>query len=135
MLNIFMKNQKVMKAIKLILIVFGLASVLSLSAQTFAEQPTVHMQSTSSMVGSGSELPQAAMSGVYTTYDNQAISGPKRIGGGQGGSGDIENPDDVYGTPIGDTPWALMLLLAGGYAICAWRKNKSDSRLAPPEKK
>ena len=133
-----MKNQKVMKAIKLILIVFGLASVLSLSAQTFAEQPTVHMQSTSAMVGSGSELPQAAVSGTYTTYNPQGnpsylSSGPRR-----GAADDDTPPVDPPGpneNPIGDTPWALMLLLAAGYAICAWRKNKSVSRLAPPEKK
>jgi len=140
MLNIFMKNQKVMKAIKLILIVFGLASVLSLSAQTFAEQPSMQMHSTSAMMGSGSELPQAAISGVSTTYSSSTyggVSGPKRIGGGDGGGQeeDPENPEDVYDTPLGDTPWFFMLLLAGGYAICAWRKNKSDSRLAPPEKK
>ena len=50
-----------MKAMKFILIVLGLASVLSLSAQVFAEQPTVQMHSTSAMMSSGSELPQAAV--------------------------------------------------------------------------
>lgn len=119
-----------MKAIKLVLIVIGLASVLSISAQTFAEQPVVQMHSTSAMMGSGSELPQAAITGVSTTYGNSTnngVTGPKRIGGGnnngEGGGEDIENPDDVYGTPLGDTPWLLMLLLAGGYAIYVGKKQ------------
>ena len=120
---------KIMKAMKLVLIVFGLVSVLSLSAQTFAEQPTVQMHSTSAMMGSGSELPQAAISGVSTTYSSSTyggVSGPKRIGGGnnngEGGGEDIENPDDVYGTPLGDTPWVLMALLVAGYAVRVGKK-------------
>lgn len=113
---------KIMKAMKFLLIVLGLASVLSLSAQTFAEQPTVQMHSTSTMMGSGSELPQAAITGVSTTYGNSTnngVTGPKRIGGGDGGGQeeDPENPEDVYGTPLGDTPWVLMALLVGGYAL------------------
>lgn len=123
------KEMKIMKAMKLLLIVFGLVSVLSLSAQTFAEQPVVQMHSTSAMMGSGSELPQAAISGVSTTYSSSTyggVSGPKRIGGGnnngEGGGEDIENPDDVYGTPLGDTPWVLMALLVAGYAVRVGKK-------------
>lgn len=120
---------KIMKAMKFLLIVLGLASVLRLSAQTFAEQPVVQMHSTSAMMGSGSELPQAAISGVSTTYGNSTnngVTGPKRIGGGnnngEGGGEDIENPDDVYGTPLGDTPWVLMALLVVGYAVRVGKK-------------
>ena len=122
-----METVKIMKAIKLVLIVFGLVSVLSLSAQTFAEQPSMQMHSTSAMMGSGSELPQAAISGVSTTYSSSTyggVSGPKRIGGGDGGGQeeDPENPEDVYYTPLGDTPWLLMLLLALGYALRVGKK-------------
>lgn len=122
-----METVKIMKAIKLVLIVFGLVSVLSLSAQTFAEQPSMQMHSTSAMMGSGSELPQAAISGVSTTYSSSTyggVSGPKRIGGGDGGGQeeDPENPEDVYHTPLGDTPWLLMLLLALGYALRVGKK-------------
>lgn len=124
-----------MKAMKLLLIVFGLASVLSLSAQTFAEQPVVQMHSTSAMMGSGSELPQAAISGVSTTYSSSTyggVSGPKRIGGGNnngnGGGEDIENPDDVYDNPLGDTPWVLMALLVAGYAIFSARKYRAENK-------
>lgn len=109
---------KIMKAMKFLLIVFGLASVLSISAQTFAEQPVVQMHSTSAMMGSGSELPQAAVTGVSTTYTSDGVgssyipTGPQRSG--ENRPGDNEEPFD---DPVGDTPWALMLLLAGGYAL------------------
>lgn len=109
---------KIMKAMKFLLIVLGLASVLSISAHTFAEQPVVQMHSTSAMMGSGSELPQAAVTGVSTTYTSDGVgasyipTGPQRSG--ENRPGDNEEPFD---DPVGDTPWALMLLLAGGYAL------------------
>lgn len=40
-------------------------------------------------------------------------------GNNQGGS----NWDDPNATPLGDTPWLLMLLLAGGYAIYVGKKQ------------
>lgn len=113
-----METMKIMKAMKFLLIVLGLASVLSISAQTFAEQPTVQMHSTSAMMGSGSELPQAAVTGVSTTYTSDGVgasyipTGPQRSG--ENRPGDNEEPFD---DPVGDTPWVLMLLLAGGYAL------------------
>ena len=118
---------KIMKAMKFILIVLGLASVLSLSAQMFAEQPSMQMHSTSTMMGSGSELPQAAVTGTYTTYSSSSGSssgyvptGPQR----EADTGDT-NPDDPHGPneyPLGDTPWLLMLLLALGYALRVGKK-------------
>lgn len=109
---------KIMKAMKFLLIVLGLASVLSISAQTFAEQPTVQMHSTSAMMGSGSELPQAAVTGTYTTYSSgpsYAPRGPQRSA--DGGDTPPSDPEGPMENPVGDTPWALMLLLAGGYAL------------------
>lgn len=113
-----METMKIMKAMKFLLIVLGLASVLSLSAQTFAEQPVVQMHSTSAMMGSGSELPQAAVTGVSTTYTSNGVgssyipTGPQRSG--ENRPGDNEEPFD---DPVGDTPWVLMALLVGGYAL------------------
>ncbi len=114
---------KIMKAMKLLLIVFGLVSVLSLSAQTFAEQPSMQMHSTSTMMGSGSELPQAAVTGTYTTYTTRTSSnylptGPQR-------ASEDTPPADPPGPneyPLGDTPWLLMLLLALGYALRVGKK-------------
>ena len=118
-----METMKIMKAMKFILIVLGLASVLSLSAQMFAEQPTVQMHSTSAMMSSGSELPQAAVTGTYTTYttrtgSNYLPTGPQR-------ASDDTPPADPPGPneyPLGDTPWLLMLLLALGYALRVGKK-------------
>ena len=121
-----------MKAMKLLLIVFGLVSVLSLSAQTFAEQPTVQMHSTSAMMSSGSELPQAAVTGVSTTYTSNGVgssytpTGPQRDSGNRPG-------DNAEPYPLGDIPWLLMLLLVAGYALRVARKHKLLSCLANRE--
>lgn len=121
-----METMKIMKAMKFLLIVLGLMSVLSLSAQTFAEQPTVQMHSTSAMMGSGSELPQAAVTGVSTTYTSNGVgasyipTGPQRSG--ENRPGDNEEPFD---DPVGDMPWVLMALLAAGYAIYIARRQRA----------
>ena len=125
---------KIMKAMKFILIVLGLASVLSLSAQMFAEQPTVQMHSTSAMMSSGSELPQAAVTGTYTTYTSgpsYSPRGPQR--GADNGDGAPEDPPGPNEYPLGDTPWLLMLLLVAGYALRVTRKHKLLSCLANRE--
>lgn len=119
--------KEIMKAMKLLLIVFGLVSVLSLSAQTFAEQPSMQMHSTSTMMGSGSELPQAAITGTYTTYSSSSgsSSGYMPTGPQRGADTGDTNPDDPHGPnefPLGDTPWVLMLLLALGYALHVGKK-------------
>ena len=112
-----------MKAMKFILIVLGLASVMSLSAQMFAEQPTVQMHSTSAMMSSGSELPQAAVTGTYTTYTSGPSYSPR--GPQRGADNGDEAPEDPPGPdeyPLGDTPWLLMLILALGYALRVGKK-------------
>ena len=119
------KEMEIMKAMKLLLIVFGLVSVLSLSAQTFAEQPSMQMHSTSTMMGSGSELPQAAVTGTYTTYTDGVGVGYISNGPRRGASNDDTPPADPDGPmqePLGDTPWLLMLLLALGYALRVGKK-------------
>ena len=110
---------------KSLLIVLGLVSVLSLSAQTFAEQPTVQMHSTSAMMSSGSELPQAAVTGTYTTYSpstssNFTPTGPQRVA--EEGDTPPTDPPGPNEYPLGDTPWLLMLLLALGYALRVGKK-------------
>lgn len=118
-----METMKIMKAMKFLLIVLGLASVLSLRAQTFAEQPVVQMHSTSAMMGSGSELPQAAVTGTYTTYSSGPSYAPR---GPQREAADGDNPPaDPNGpmeNPVGDTPWVLMALLVAGYAVWVGKK-------------
>jgi hypothetical protein len=114
-----------MKAMKQLLIVIGLVSLLNLLAQDIYALPEAHMYSTSAMVGSGTSLPQAAVTGTHTTYDesdNSAFSGPKRIIA-DGDEGDKENDGwKEPGVPLGDALLPL-LLLAAGYAIYLRRKN------------
>ena len=123
-----METMKIMKAMKFLLIVLGLASVLSLSAQTFAEQPVVQMHSTSAMMGSGSELPQAAVTGTYTTYSSgpsYAPRGPQREADKGDGDTPPSDPEGPMENPVGDTPWVLMALLAAGYAIYIARRQRA----------
>ena len=119
-----------MKAMKQLLIVIGLVSLLNFLAQDIYAMPEAQMYSTSAMLGSGSSLPQAAVTGTSTTYDDpsQTISGPRRI---------IEEEDkedkenDGWaepGVPLGDAVLPL-LLLAVGYALYTRRKNKQDTSL------
>ena len=112
-----------MKALRYLLIVMGLMSVLSISAQTLAQQPETHMQSTSVMVSSGSALPQAAVTGVMVTgseigsYSPAKSSKPKREVGGGGSTADDEDPDGPgEPMPIGDAavPMMLMAMLFAG---------------------
>jgi hypothetical protein len=107
-----------MEAMKQLLIVLGLVSMLSVSAQDFASVPRAQMQSTSSMIASGSTLPFAAAAGVTTTYDNMA---PVTITPQQksGRPGDWKEP----GLPLGDAVLPL-LLLATAYAIYLRRKKR-----------
>lgn len=96
--------------------------------------PMVNFHSTSAMLGSGSALPNAAVSGFISADDNLPDSsprGPRRIGGGNSGGGPgPDNPDDVFKDPLTDAVPCL-LLLAIGYAIYLGRKTSvpnSDSR-------
>jgi hypothetical protein len=115
-----------MKTMKQLLIVIGLVSLLNLLAQDIYATPEAHMYSTSTMVGSGTSLPQAAVTGTHTTYDesdNSAFSGPKRIIA-DGDEEDKENDGwKDPGLPIGDTILPL-LLLAAAYGIYLRRKNR-----------
>ena len=123
-----------MKALRYLLIVMGLMSVLSISAQALAQQPEVYMQSTSGMVYSGSQLPSAAADGAvltgstvgtYTPASAGKPSGPRKIGGGNQGGGDgPSNPVDPWATPLGDAAWPLVLMALSYMAVRTTRKRK-----------
>ena len=118
-----------MKALRYLLMVVAMVSVLSIKAQSTAQLPEAQMQSTSVMVSSGSSLPQAATTGAVlageTPYSSAAFhgGGPRKIGGNNsGGSGDREDP---YETPIGDAVWPL-LAFASVYALLrVYRRKRS----------
>lgn len=113
-----------MKTLKYILLIsLVLVSLPMAVAQSWAQQPSVEFHSTSTMMGSGTELPMAAIDGVMTADvvgngmggDNYIATGPQRVG-------PDTPPEDPYDGPLGDTPWVLMLLLALGYALRVGKK-------------
>ena len=114
-----------MKTLRYLLMAFTAMMVVNVQAaqakaQSMAQEPQVGFQSTSSMVGSGSTLPQAVQTGAYTTYDQEVWRGNGGIKRGLGGDdGEVTIPDDnadIDATPIGDGLWAL-LALACAYLI------------------
>lgn len=115
-----------MKAMKHLLIVISLMSILSLNAQTMVEYPVAQMQSTSSMVGSGSALPNAAVSGFISADDNLPSSsprGPRRVIDED--DKEEEKPEgwqDPMEDPLTDAVPCL-LLLALGYVLYLRRKK------------
>lgn len=46
------------------------------------------------------------------------------------GDGDVTEPgtNDPNATPLGDTPWVLMAILAGAFAIFSARKHRAEKR-------
>ena len=115
-----------MKAMKHLLIVISLMSILSLNAQTMVEYPVAQMQSTSSMVGSGSTLPNAAVSGFISADDNlpsYSPRGPQRAAATEDDEEDTPPPDPngPMEDPLTDAVPCL-LLLALGYALYLRRK-------------
>ncbi len=122
-----MKELKIMKALRYLLIVMGLMSVLSISAQALAQEPQAQMQSTSIIAGSGSQLPSAAVDGAvltgttvgtYTPADAGKTSGPNRARRGlDDGDDDIDPQGQPF--PLGDAVWPLALL-ALAFAFGKW---------------
>ncbi|MBQ8938747.1 MAG: hypothetical protein IJ047_00800 [Paludibacteraceae bacterium] len=123
-----------MKALRYLLIVVAMLSVLSVSAQMLARLPEATMHSTSAMVGSGSNLPSAASSGAVVTgstpgsYSPASMSGPRHAR--KAADGDDEdtppvNPPGPNENPLGDAVLPLMLLAAAYLILRAARKRKS----------
>ena len=124
-----------MRIMRYLLITFAVMMIslmaVSAKAQTVAQPPQPEFRSTSSMVWSGSTLPQAAQTGAYTTYDTDASgkrygkAGINRAGGSTGGSteGGPDDREDPYGDPIGEGMWILVALAACYAAFAAWRKR------------
>ena len=118
-----------MKKLRYLLIAFAAMMALNVSAQSLAQAPEAQMQSTSSMAGSGSTLPQAVQTGAYTTYETGA---PGRAGSVVKRAVDPEDQPDVPtpgdnedpdSTPIGDGMWALMLFVCAYLLMRVVRKR------------
>ncbi len=121
-----MKNTLRYLLITVILSTASLLSVANATAQSLAQLPDNEMRSTSVLPASGSALPQAAVEGPTTTYDEGTGShkgGIRRAGGGQTGGDAPDDREDPYGDPIGDAGWTLMLLACAYLIIRVVRKR------------
>ena len=127
-----------MKTLRYLLITFAIMvnmHIANATAQSLATEPQIGFQSTSSMAGSGSTLPQAAVDGAYTTYDAGSAS-PAHQSGIRKGSwnpGDEPGPDDndePYQDPIGEGAWALLVAAAVYGVWCmVYRRRKRVTEL------
>ena len=126
-----------MKALRYLLMVIALLSVMSVSAQTFdlskwGQKPVVEMRSTSVMVYSGSTLPQAAATGVAlaSVAGVETSTSPYHPGHIRRGASDEDDdtpPSDPHGPnedPLGDVLWPLMLMALAYVVYLKSRKKK-----------
>ena len=126
-----------MKALRYLLIVaiISWTSVLSatnVAAQNLAQQPEMQMKSTSGMVYSGSNLPQAAAKGTVLTGSklgtyspaDEGPSGPRKVGGGHTGGGP-DDREDPYADPLGDAALPLALLALASVCARAFLKKRA----------
>ena len=136
------KELEIMKALRYLLIAVTVLSVLSLSAQTH-QYVTTQSQEQAAFTGahvnpqmpaatmdyrhsdymkSGSNLPQAAVEGTTTTYDEENSSPHKgHIRRGLDGDDDINKPGQPF--PIGDAAIPLALLALAYLIIRVVRKR------------
>ncbi len=142
------KELEIMKALRYLLIAVTVLSVLSLSAQTH-QYATTHSQEHAVYSGayvnpqmpaatmdyrhsdymkSGSNLPQAAVEGVITTYD-EGYKHHGQIRRAADGDDDDTPPSDPHGPmedPIGDAGWTLLFCAAVFSGVIAFRRKRQQ---------
>jgi len=124
------KELEIMKTLRYLLIAVAMVSVLGIYAQSFAQKPEPKMQSTSGMMYSGSNLPQAAATGATLAEEPRVQSSgrPGHIRRDENPFGDqtIENTDNPNepGTPLGDVFWPLMLLACAYTCLRVFLKKR-----------
>ena len=122
------KELKIMKTLRYLLMVVAMVSVLSVKAQSTAQLPEVQMQSTSVMVGSGSALPQAATTGAVLTgetpgtYSAAGHHGHIRRGLDEGDDEGTKKPGQPF--PLGDAALPLALLALAYAGVRVFRKKR-----------
>ena len=128
-----------MKALRYLLIVamVSVASMMFATAQSLAQKPEAQMTSTSGMVYSGSNLPQAAADGAvltgskigtYSPADGSNGSGPHKAAKGLGGGGESGDPGndrpEPWEDPLGDAALPLMVLALAYMGVRAFLRRK-----------
>ena len=132
-----------MKALRYILSLIAILSVVSVAAATFGkpyqpqghgvqyassytQMPTLPMSSTgSAMMKSGSALPMAAVSGTTTAddYTPARSSRPRRVEGS--GTEDEEPDEQEEPFPLGDAMLPMMMLIGAYCGFVALRRRKA----------
>ena len=131
------------KTLRYLLMTIAILGVLSVSAQTHQygatheqaaftsvqvnpQMPSATMDWHSDYMTTGSHLPQAAVEGTTTTYDEGGShkGGIRKIGGGQTGGGP-DDREDPYGDPIGDAAIPLALLACAYVCVRAFRRERA----------
>ena len=127
-----------MKALRYLLMVIALMSVMSASAHMFDKQwgqkPVIEMRSTSTMAYSGSTLPQAAATGVTlaTVADVETSTRPyhpgriRRAADEEEGDTPPVNPHGPNEEPLGDVLWPLMVMALAYVVYLTSRKKKEN---------
>ena len=137
-----------MKALRYLLMTIAILGVLSVNAQTHQyvtthysgheqatytvqvnpQMPTATMGYThSDYMTSGSTLPQSAVTGTSTTYDEGSGSGPRKGGPRRAADDDDTPPGDPHGPnedPIGDAAIPLALLACAYLIMRVVRSRK-----------
>lgn len=99
-----------------------------------AESPEYQFHTTSAMAGSGTTLPNSAVTGTTTTADMPAYVSGRNLRRGVGDDDEFEFEDegeDPEGSlpgepnPIGEGTWALLLMAMAYCACVAYRKVRA----------
>ena len=134
-----------MKALRYILSLIAILSVVSVAAATFGkpyqpqghgvqyassytQMPTLPMSSTgSAMMKSGSALPMAAVSGTTTAddYTPARSSRPRRVEGSGTEDGDADPDAPGEPNPLGDAMLPMMMLIGAYCGFVALRRRKA----------
>lgn len=120
---------KKIHACKILLVSVAIFCSIDVCAQVYAELPEPQIQSTSAMPLSGSLLPQAAATGVNTTYNLYKLNGESDVVLQVDAIQKKSRPgdwDDPFPNPTGDVPWGLMALCVIIYMIKRYHKNKEE---------
>ena len=131
-----------MRTLRYLLMTIAILGVLSVNAQTHQysatheqaaftsvqvnpQMPSATMDWHSDYMTTGSHLPQAAVEGTTTTYDEGGTGKGhiRKAGSGQTGGDGPGDREDPYGDPIGDAALPLMLLALAYLIIRVVRKR------------
>lgn len=107
-------------------ILFSLCGICYGFENTSIQFPQVQFQSVNTLTTGTNHQYNITPVGAQSMNGSQSSHSPRRSNGIE--HGDSGNPNDPFATPIGDTPWPLMLMIIGFYIIRKkWKRMKSST--------